>query len=364
MAIPTNQAASTKFNLVPATPKIEFTDTTGWVSEGFALAEILEIFKMVAPTVGIIHENTNFGAPDINRGATDFFGSVNVPLTTETVPQPLSGTYAITQNIQATKAITVVAQGPKTFTVAGNITASLPTGYSFTITGSTGNDGTYTVASASDVAATTEIIVNEAIPSAVADGNIVMLFTKTFSYTYGASNFSLPTILIEQDTDCLQETFASNDTTDYTGFLTSITRAHTVRPPISLGADVTLDSPTNPWSPIANGPFETDLTSTVSFTFADGLLMDAVLNGIKSSIVDCDLNLNQIFGCLSNLYDNYYAKKNIDKTGADELFAVIQEWETAITMMNLAISAGDATKAAEYQAQVVAISGCTADCAL
>ena len=71
-------------------------------------------------------------------------------------------------------AITAVDTGTKKFTIAGNYATRFKylTAYKFRVTGSIGNDGVYTVSTATDVSATTEIVVTEAVPSAVADGSI------------------------------------------------------------------------------------------------------------------------------------------------------------------------------------------------
>ncbi len=68
--------------------------------------------------------------------------------------------------------ITVVNQGTKTFTVTGDITSHLQQGSIVNITGSTGNDGLYSVVSAVLNVGDTDIVVEEAIPDATADGSV------------------------------------------------------------------------------------------------------------------------------------------------------------------------------------------------
>ena len=71
-------------------------------------------------------------------------------------------------------AITDVSTGSKTFMVSGSWAGQFTAAETFTVSGSTGNDGTYTVASATYDAGDdeTDIVVDEAVPSAVADGNL------------------------------------------------------------------------------------------------------------------------------------------------------------------------------------------------
>jgi hypothetical protein len=71
--------------------------------------------------------------------------------------------------------ITAVNQLLKKFTIAGEYAQFFVATEEFDVIDSTGNDDTYTIVSSADVAGNTEIIVAEAIPSAVADGRISKL---------------------------------------------------------------------------------------------------------------------------------------------------------------------------------------------
>lgn len=63
-----------------------------------------------------------------------------------------------------------VNQGTRTLTVAGDVTAEVPSGSLIDMDGSTGNDGEYTVESATFDTDHTDIVVEEALPNATADG--------------------------------------------------------------------------------------------------------------------------------------------------------------------------------------------------
>jgi len=89
-----------------------------------------------------------------------------------------------------TTGLTGVNQGTQTFTTPGNHGAhfNVP-GKKFRITGSTGNDGIYTVVSAVDSGPDTDIVVVEAIPSAVVNGRLsdgmdIFWASTSFSATY------------------------------------------------------------------------------------------------------------------------------------------------------------------------------------
>jgi len=89
------------------------------------------------------------------------------PTFTGTVTAPAGST---------TYPITAVNQGLRRFTVTGPARNSLAGGQTFTVAGSTGNNGIYTVSTVSYSAPNTTITVSEAIPSAVADGNVTNIF--------------------------------------------------------------------------------------------------------------------------------------------------------------------------------------------
>lgn len=76
---------------------------------------------------------------------------------------------------QDTYAISYIHQVNKIFAMAGNYASRFAAEDTFEISGSTGNDGTYTIASVSYNAgeSRTELTVDEAIPDATVDGNIL-----------------------------------------------------------------------------------------------------------------------------------------------------------------------------------------------
>jgi hypothetical protein len=68
--------------------------------------------------------------------------------------------------------ITAVSTGSKKFTVSGDQRRWMAVGASIAVTASTGNNGTYTISTLTLVGGNTEIVVVEAVPSAVADGTL------------------------------------------------------------------------------------------------------------------------------------------------------------------------------------------------
>lgn len=79
-----------------------------------------------------------------------------------------------------------VNTGTKTFTIGGDgdLTTLISTTTPFEVSGSTGNDGTYTIASVNYSAPNFHIIVNETVPSAVADGQVKILWDGSGDFKY------------------------------------------------------------------------------------------------------------------------------------------------------------------------------------
>lgn len=82
-------------------------------------------------------------------------------------------------------AITAVNPATKKITIAGNHAAAINAAVAdnqVRVNGSTGNDALYTFVSATDVDATTEIVVAETLPSATADGHLFVGRTAVLAY--------------------------------------------------------------------------------------------------------------------------------------------------------------------------------------
>jgi hypothetical protein len=93
-------------------------------------------------------------------------------------------------------AIDAVNQGSKTFTITddGDLSSIFPDGRPIHISGSTGNDKVYTIASTNYSAPNFNIIVNETIPDATADGDIGDFVIIT-------NDFTTPNIAVQSLTD-------------------------------------------------------------------------------------------------------------------------------------------------------------------
>lgn len=110
-------------------------------------------------------------------GATVF--TVNETITSSTADGSIAQAddtkdflYDVQIQFPKTYAITAVSTGSKKFTVSGDRRRWFNIGSTLTVSGSTGNNGNFTVSTLTLVGGNTEIVVVEAVSSAVADGSV------------------------------------------------------------------------------------------------------------------------------------------------------------------------------------------------
>ncbi len=103
MAILNALSIETTFQLTGVPPNFKFEDDTDYAAEGIALADVDGIFKVVDPTGATLHNNTDFGTPDIDADASLIFSAVNLPL--DANGDVLKGKYVITYSIQVGGAV-------------------------------------------------------------------------------------------------------------------------------------------------------------------------------------------------------------------------------------------------------------------
>jgi len=91
---------------------------------------------------------------------------------------------------QADLPITAVDLLEKYFKCAGQHANKFAVGWAFKVTGSTGNDGIYTVHRVSQTNTHTYLYVDEAIPSDVANGNILRMYFLLYKTYYGGESYT------------------------------------------------------------------------------------------------------------------------------------------------------------------------------
>lgn len=121
---------------------------------------------------GVIVVTDSTGNDGVYRVVSTAFNSPNTDITvTEAIPDPtVDGTITYLFNI----AVAAVTTSTMAVIVTGDKRNVLDVNTPFTIAGSTGNNGAYTVKSISYSSPNSTITINEYLPSATADGNVLV----------------------------------------------------------------------------------------------------------------------------------------------------------------------------------------------
>jgi len=192
-------------------------------------------------------------------------------------------------------------------------------------------------------------------------GNEINLsVSNTYDY-----DMTLPEVCLSVSINCVSSIVTSYDETDYGAYSTTIARVHTLYPPptspmaIVTGTTAVLNAGPN----IYDSTWTQGVVTTVTYTFADGLLAVLLLEGSREFGVTCDVGLGRIFCCLEKLQKRYDSALTQNPIRAAVMFEdTIEPTNQAMLMYKSALDAGASTSAAYWYAQIIARSGCGEDC--
>lgn len=288
---------TTTFDLT-GTPKI-FTleDTSDYVGQGIALANVNGSFKITAPSGSVVYNNTTYSNAGCDiKNSTSRINQlvINLPLAADGFPE--TGTYTIV------------------YTVAD-------------VTGAT------------------------------------VYYTDTNTYTY---EYTRPEIEITQDVDCVSPLFTSTDSTDYVveSITPTITRVHLIYYPVGsagAGSPTTGSGLTVTSSTFYNGTQTTEITSTLSYTFTDGLIVLDEITGSLEVLVDCS-DTCAIYCCVRSIEQqmiNYSTTNTALYASTRMLFSQIMG---LVGMVVLARNCGKSTDISGYLNSIKTLANCTDDC--
>lgn len=289
---------TTKFSLNTTPKKFIFVDTSNYVGQGIATANVNGCFKITSPSGVVIYNNTDF-----SNSNCDIRVSVSTT-SQQTISLPLDG--------------------------AGDVEAGLYT-----------------------------------IEYSVYNNSTLETYTLTNTYTY---SFTAPTVEITQVSNCITPLFTSTDSTDYTvnETLPTIVRTHTLYYPNGsagqgspeVGSAVTLTT-----SDFYNGTQTTTISSVLTYTFTDGLIVVTTITGSQEFVVDCTW-ICAIYCCIRSLEQQM---ETLRTTGSNDLlyreltlkFAQVMG---LVTLVKTAIECGKSDDVNDYLTTIKDIANCTDDC--
>lgn len=362
MALPAELDFKIKFDQTNDPANFQLEDTTPYSTLAIELEDVRGIFAPVIDPLGnVIHNNTDFSAPDITASLSLLYTGLNIP--TDADGDIVSGQYSFTYNIKVDNPIIDIDQGLGRIVIDGEWAHLIPDGSSIVIVRSTGNNGTYTVDSAANALGVTTIFVVEALPSATVDGSIqyemqeVYAVTKTVTYSD-----LIPAVKIEVQTDCFCGVLKSIDKTNY-GTATIVDRTHTVKYPAALSiADIVSSSATITVSPIYTKTWTTIIESNIDIDLGNGNTISAFITGSKETNVECDLTLCDISCCVLALNNRYLDARCENPPLADKYFKDLTRMMQLIDMFQMFNSCSQHDEANEALAEIKKVGNCSDSC--
>lgn len=283
-----------------ATKQITFTDTTDYVGQGTAAADVTIVVKNVtAPTSGTIYTNTNHGAPDIDPDVSPD-STIVIPVPTDVNGNIEQGLWSVTLEWEDTGASPATIEETKTFTLA-YVSPTISIGMEV--------DCFIPVLKATDLTSYTVEGVNPTI-------------TRDFEINYPAS-MQLPAV---------------------TGTANIIQ--------------------TNTFYTVTDQTIEhsSSLTSDLTYDFGDGWFVNDEIQGSEFIGVACPADICDIYCCIKAQYNRWQEAKSISDTAAQTEYTKLEQITSLAQMVMMSIKCGKSVDASVFTAQILNIANCDAGC--
>lgn len=204
---------------------------------------------------------------------------------------------------------------------------------------------------------------NYVITYSVYDSNLLTYSTKVNTYTY---EYVTPEICISQTVDCISPLFTSTDITEYDveGITPTKTITHTIYYPNgSSGAGSPLVAAT---AVLATGVFyngvqTSEIESSLTYVFSDGLIVLDQISGSKDIKVDCTF-ICSIYCCIRALEQQVMAAKGVNDKVYNVLSNTFQQVMAFAALAKLAIECGKSDDVNCYLNEIKDLANCTDDC--
>jgi hypothetical protein len=289
------------FNYKLSTKQITFTDKTDFVGQGTVAGNVTVVAKITAPVSGVIYNNTNHGAPDIDCGVS-LDSIITIPLPLDAGGLPEQGLYTIQLTYQDLVVPTPDVVDIRTFTLD------------------------YTSPTV-DISMTTDCItplLAAVDDTAYTQNTIDPTITRAFAIHYPPS---------------LQ-------LADVTGTAATLTTSvfYTV-------AEQTVEH-------------SSSLTSNLSYLFSvsDSMyVIDEVL-GSEVIAVACDGDLCDIYCCIKSQYTRWQNAKGVNTVLANAELAKFEQITSIANLVGTALRCNKSSDVSAYVTQILAIAECDAGC--
>lgn len=183
-----------------------------------------------------------------------------------------------------------------------------------------------------------------------------------FDYTYVK-----PTASITSEVDCCDAYFTTEDITDYVvdGITPTNTRSMTLTFPSGSGLSV-ITNTTSATITVGSGQFATGaqvtaISSVLSYTYPDGLVVIDTVTGTKNLTVDCTLAC-ELYCCENSMYLQLQNYKGVNEVMYQSLLGTFTYIMALETLFKKAIGCGKQTDASALATAIKTLANCTDDC--
>ena len=290
---------STKFLLNTTPKRFSITDNTPYSSYSIPLTNVFGTLTIVSPSGITIYQNATYTSGGADVWVTNsIIQQTTVALPALTNGYPEQGDYKLTYNVSI-------------------------------------NDGTHST---------------------------YIISSPTVTYTL---NYASPTVSLQSIAECYSPLFTTTDETNY--IVNNITptnsRTLTLQFPANSGG-VTITNTTS--ATIVTSTFYTGLqvstvSSVLTYTFPDGLIVVDTVTGSRGIDVDCNL-VCDLYCCLSTLESSLANLRTTNQILYQSQEKVFEEVMTRVELMQLAVFCGKPEEANTLMAEIRGLANCTTDC--
>ena len=197
----------------------------------------------------------------------------------------------------------------------------------------------------------------------VYDNDLETYSSVTNSYTYA---YTRPLVCISQTVDCISPLFTSTDITNYTvnNVIPTISEVHTLSFPVGSGLSPISGSSSVisvGFAQFANGTQTTEIESTLTYTFPDGLVVYDIVSGIQEVVVDCT-DTCAIYCCVRSIEQQMNAAMTTNVTRYEELTHLFTQIMSLVGLVSLARTCNKGADISGYLNLIKSLANCTDDC--
>jgi len=175
-------------------------------------------------------------------------------------------------------------------------------------------------------------------------------------------DYDFPEVCLSHEIKCATSQIASQDSTNYGAYASTISRVHTLYPPPAAHkSNATNGLTLLIYNNICTNTWTQEVISTVLFVFSATFEVSATISGSDEFEVICDTDICKIKCCMDKRFKEYQNCKNpaqAQRTYND----VIIPAQTALLQFLIAQYCGNATQSALKIAELKEILGCSGEC--